>query len=181
MEESQIIQLAQEGNPIYKELLFVNNYDMVFSYLIKLTLDRPLAEDLCQETMVKGLMNLHKFKGESKFSTWLITIATNLFRNHYKKNKNRQEKEHLINIDLDFFSHDFDHNLFTRDLLREVLAYLRTLKPNQSLPFILKHYHGYDMKTIAKIMKCPLGTVKSRIHQTIGKVKEQFKEVEYEL
>lgn len=176
MEERQLVYLAQQGNKAYLEELLSVNYDKVYYYLLKLTLNKNITEDLCQETMVKAIVNLKKFKGNSKFSTWLITIATNLFKNTYKKNKRSITMSHE-DLELLFEpTEDFSDQLVERDMVKNILLYLKDFKPSQSTPFILKHYYGYDLKTISQIMSCPIGTTKSRIHQTITKLQSKFKE-----
>lgn len=176
MEEKRLIYLAKQGHKNYLEILLIDNYDFVYHYLLKLTLNKSLSEDLCQETMIKAIVHLKKFKEKSKFSTWLISIASNMYRNHYKRNK-KLKKITLDQLDiLPYEVIDFDKELFQKEMYEKVLAYLKGLKPSQSQPFILKYYYGYDLKTISEIMSCPLGTVKSRIYQTTDRLKLEFKE-----
>lgn len=61
-------------------------------YLIKITLHPQLAEDIAQDTMVKCIEKISLYNGSSKFSSWLITIATNLFIDQTRKQKREQNK-----------------------------------------------------------------------------------------
>lgn len=67
---------------IYKEYFFV-----VYKYLLCLTHDFELAEELTQDTFEKAIMKINTFKGESKISTWLISIAKNLYFNELKRSR----------------------------------------------------------------------------------------------
>lgn len=67
---------------IYKEYFFV-----VYKYLLCLTHDSELAEELTQDTFEKAIMKINTFKGESKISTWLISIAKNLYFNELKRSR----------------------------------------------------------------------------------------------
>ena len=67
---------------------FVDNYkDMVFTLALKMTKSREEAEEVSQDTFIKAYKNLSKFKGDSKFSTWLYRIAYHTTLDRLKKNK----------------------------------------------------------------------------------------------
>ena len=67
----------------------VDNYkNMVFSLAFKMTKSREEAEEVSQDTFIKAYKNLCKFKGDSKFSTWLYRIAYHTSLDTIKKNKN---------------------------------------------------------------------------------------------
>lgn len=67
----------------------VDNYkNMVFSLAFKMTKNREEAEEISQDTFIKAYKNLKKFKGDSKFSTWLYRIAYHTSLDNIKKNKN---------------------------------------------------------------------------------------------
>ena len=59
----------------------------VYKYLLCLTHDKDISEELTQETFYKAILNVHKFKGECKISVWLCQIAKNLYFNTSKKRK----------------------------------------------------------------------------------------------
>lgn len=69
------------------EEIYKDNFDIVFKYLVCLTHDENTSEELTQETFYRALKNIHKFKGESKLSTWLCQIAKNLWYDETKKQK----------------------------------------------------------------------------------------------
>ena len=69
------------------EEMYKDNFDTVYKYLVCLTHDINTSEELTQETFYKALKNIHRFKGESKLSTWLCQIAKNLWYDELKKKK----------------------------------------------------------------------------------------------
>ena len=69
------------------EEMYKDNFDTVYKYLVCLTHDTNTSEELTQETFYKALKNIHRFKGESKLSTWLCQIAKNLWYDELKKKK----------------------------------------------------------------------------------------------
>ena len=77
----------------------VDNYkNMVFSLAFKMTKNREEAEEISQDTFVKAFKNLHKFKGDSKFSTWLYRIAYHACLDAIKKNKNHNNSVEINEI-----------------------------------------------------------------------------------
>lgn len=58
---------------------------MVYKYLISITRNEDLAEELTQETFCQAIKSIHRFDGKSKVSTWLCGIAKNLFLTHLRK------------------------------------------------------------------------------------------------
>ena len=77
----------------------VDNYkNMVFSLAFKMTKNREEAEEISQDTFIKAFKNLHKFKGDSKFSTWLYRIAYHACLDAIKKNKNHNNSVEINEI-----------------------------------------------------------------------------------
>ncbi|MDI7743790.1 RNA polymerase sigma factor [Lysinibacillus fusiformis] len=67
--------------------LYVNHEKQIFKYLLYLTGDKFIAEELTQETFYQAFKSIHRFKGKCKISTWLFQIAKHTFYSHLKKNK----------------------------------------------------------------------------------------------
>jgi RNA polymerase sigma-70 factor (ECF subfamily) len=66
--------------------------NMVFSLAFKMTKNREEAEEISQDTFIKAYKNIHKFKGDSKFSTWLYRIAYHACLDAIKKNHNNSSE-----------------------------------------------------------------------------------------
>jgi RNA polymerase sigma-70 factor (ECF subfamily) len=70
--------------------------NLVFSLALKMLKNREEAEEVSQDTFLKVFKSLDKFKGESKFSTWIYKVAYNTCLDRLKKNKREQ---HVVPID----------------------------------------------------------------------------------
>jgi RNA polymerase sigma-70 factor (ECF subfamily) len=171
--EEHLIEEARGGNRHSLAKLLYENYEMVFRYLIKFTLNKSMAEDLVQETMVRAIEKFEMFDpSRAKFSTWLIAIAQNIYLDGIRKRK--REKKH-INDDLqleDLYDLQEDHD---EDWDR-VLDSLSRLSEESRIPLVMKHYHGYSLEEIARLMSIPLGTVKSRIHNAIKVIRKELEQ-----
>lgn len=67
--------------------IYTEYFDMVYKYLLCLTHNSDLAEELAQETFYKAIVKINTFKGNSKISTWLCKIAQNLYYDEMRKHK----------------------------------------------------------------------------------------------
>lgn len=68
-------------------------YKFLFGYVYSLCKNKELSEDIVQDTFVKAMNNIHKFKGECKVETWLCGIARNLYFSHIRKKDNQNVSE----------------------------------------------------------------------------------------
>ena len=172
--EDKLIELAKEGNKIALEKLLQDNYSILKGYLLKMTLNEPLADDITQETMLKAILNIEKFEPKAKFSTWLITIATNIYRDYLRKNKRIVFDSEAVNNKESKSVEDTIIDKIEWDRLKNILS---ELPESKRMVFILKHYYGYSYDEISEIMGCPVGTVRSRLHYCIEKIRPQMKGV----
>lgn len=175
MEEHELVIQAQNGNREALARLLHNNYEIVFRYLIKFTLDRITAEDITQDTMLRAIEKFDLYNSEkSKFSTWLITIAQNIYLDQLRKNKSQKKyvEEGDIVERLIEKTDSYD------DSWNRILCALSRLNEEARYPIILKHYYGYSYEEIAKKMKILTGTVKSRIHNGLKILKKELEEYE---
>jgi RNA polymerase sigma-70 factor (ECF subfamily) len=167
--EAELLGLAKSGDKSALKNLLEANYNVVYGYLLKLTMNEDFTRDLTQETMTRAIVNIKKFKGESKFSTWLISIASNLFKDVVKKKgQNHEDIDEIVNLDA---GKDVEKAVLTRERLMSLKKALASIPTEMRQAFILKHYYNYSYEEIAGILHCPIGTVRSRIHYSIKKLK----------
>ena len=171
MEEKKWIKQAKKGNHEAFALLFREHYPFLVKYLIKVTMNRDLAEELAQDTMAKCVEKIHQYNGKSKFSSWLITIATNRYIDLQRKSKREKdwqmEEMNGRKLKWEMESRNEEWN--------DVLAVLGRLSDEVRLPIILKHYYGYSYEEIGQMTELPPGTVKSRVHHGITKMRKELK------
>lgn len=163
---------AQRGDQTALARLLQENYLSVKKYLITVTHDRALAEDLTQETMIRAIQRIGQFSGKSKFSTWLISIATNLFMDSLR----RQKREQRYQEENAFF--DRPAPLGPEPEWMEVMDRLHALPRDVAMPLVLKHYYGYTYEEIGEMMGIPEGTVKSRIFNAVRVLRKGLSEHE---
>jgi RNA polymerase sigma-70 factor (ECF subfamily) len=128
------------------------------------------AEDLAQETMAKSLEKIHLFNGKSKFSTWLISISTNLFIDHHRKRK-RENAWREQETDTRKLMWQMD---IRNDEWSDALSALSRLSNEMRAAIILKHYYGYSYDEIGEMLRVSPGTVKSRVHNGLAAVRKEL-------
>ncbi len=171
MLDKELVEKARSGNRWAMEQLLSVNYHIVYGYLLKLSMDEDTAKDATQEVMVKAISHIRSFKGDSKFSTWLISIASNTYKDSLKKNRAIPTEMEELNM---VSPQDTEETAIQRENIRKLKESLLELPENQRKVFILKHYYNYSYEEIAKILKCPLGTVRSKLHYCILKLKTKM-------
>lgn len=163
MEEIDLIAEAQTGNKSALNTLILNNYSILKGYVIKLTGNLDDASDVINETVVKVSLNIKKYKPTGKFSTWMIAIATNIYKDTLRKNKRFVPLEDYDEVSPTML----EESVLTKIKYDEVLKMLKELPYEKRTVFILKHYYNYKYEEIASILNCPIGTVRSRLHNCI--------------
>lgn len=171
MDEEILVLKAKKGDKKALEKLFQDNYSVVYGYMLKLILDENIAKDFTQEAMLKAILNIKKFKGKSKFSTWLITIATNAYKDNIKKIKGRE-----VNIEsiATTSNENLEETIIIKETFQNIKRILLDIPESKRMVFILKHYYDYSYEEISKIVDCPIGTVRSRLHYCIKKIKNEL-------
>lgn len=171
MDEIALIHKAQKGDQVALATLLQQNYSFVKRYALKITLKPSLADDLTQETITKAIEKIHLFKGQSKFSTWLLSIASNLYIDICRKHKKEQlfadPETSLHQLKWQFAHHHLEW--------LDVLEGLEQLTEAYRLPLILKHYYSYSYQEIGEMLGIPEGTVKSRVHHALGQLRKELK------
>lgn len=172
MNELDLIEKAKKGNKSALNELICYNLPIVKGYIIKMTANPDISQDILQETLLKGVLNISKFKPKAKFSTYLITIATNVYRDFLRKNKNIMSIE---NLEHEIVCDSYEESSLSKFEYSEIIKILLSISYEKRAAFILKHYYGYKYEDIAKILKCPVGTIRSRIHNCIAEIISEMK------
>jgi RNA polymerase sigma-70 factor (ECF subfamily) len=172
LEESDLVQRAKRGDIAAYDDLVRRYQERIYATVYHMTANHEDANDLAQETFIKGYQALKSFKGDSSFYTWVYRIAVNKTINFLKQRKNRT----YLNLnDLDFNAeHDPDlvalisdktprRDASLSELQEKLNAAMLKLSPVHRLVVTLHDVQGLSHDEIGKIMDCNIGTVRSRL------------------
>ncbi|AZT90044.1 RNA polymerase sigma factor SigY [Caldicellulosiruptor changbaiensis] len=163
MDEKRLIDEAKKGNKEALCKLIENNLNILSGFVIKMTADYHLAQDVVQETLLKAIINIDKFSPDVKFSTWLIKISINVYKSFLRKNK----RYTYLDGSYKDYMQDAEHAAISNSEYKDICKAILSLDYKFRAVFVLKHFYGYKYKEIAKILNCPIGTVRSRLHFAI--------------
>lgn len=130
------------------EKLFDDKQDLVFKYLIKLTGNAALAEELTQETFFRAYMNYTSLRNKEKASVWLCQIAKNTYYawyNEHKKLHSLETTESISNPD------NMEDSFVKKELSKKALACLHELEEPYKEVFMLSVFGGFSLKDISGI------------------------------
>jgi RNA polymerase sigma-70 factor, ECF subfamily len=175
--DQQVVQLARDGSErAYREL--IGRYQRpVFSLIYRLVRDREKAEDLAQDTFIKVLNNIDRYRPEFKFSSWIFKIAHNtsldLLRKKEPETLSIDGSPHArtaadveaSTITPESADENPEQYTLNRELGVEIEGALGTLRAEYRTAIVLCHIEGRPYEEIAEIMDVPLGTVKTYIHR----------------
>ena len=174
LDDKALITKVMAGNDDAFTELFQRHYSFLFKYLLKLTLNEEISRDLAQETMIKCYTNLSSFKGQGKFSTWMISIASRIYMDSMRKKQRETKKitkiRQQLSRQLSWNSHY--HGLEWSDSFTD----FNQLEADVRIPILLRHYYGYTYEEIGTMLGIKTGTVKSRVHTGINKLKKEWKD-----
>lgn len=151
--------------------------DALFGAAMRMTRNRSDAEDLVQETMLRGYRGYSNFREGSNLRAWLFRILTNTYINTYRAKQRRPEESDLGEVeDLFLYRRLGGAEAFARgrsaeeqlmDLFTdsEVTSAIENLPDNFRVPVLLADVEGFSYKEIAEMLDIPIGTVMSRLHR----------------
>lgn len=156
--------LADDDRHAFAELVR-RHETMLCGFLTRLTNDACLADDLAQEAFVEAYRNLSKFSGKSTFSTWLLGVGYNRFRQHKRRNTLPETTTDLPDVE------DEGADSASRGTESDVLAAIAKLGEDQRAAIELCYVQGLSHEEAAKVLNCPLGTLKTNILRAKEKLK----------
>src|SRR4029077_11035819 len=158
-----LIRAAQRGDQDAFEQL-VRAYDQSVLRLAMNLLRAPEdARDVYQEAFLRVYKNIHSFRFDCSFYTWLYRIVTNICLDHLRKRKIRKEEpaqvetsdgpiDRTYGIEEDRAAGDPERSLWNRQLGSRIYAALEELTPRERMVFELRHYQGMRLRAIGEIL-----------------------------
>jgi RNA polymerase sigma-70 factor (ECF subfamily) len=172
--EEDLIERIRADDPRAFKELFDSNVTLVHNVCFRMLGSRQDAEDVTQEVFLEAYKSLHRFRFESKLSTWLYRIAVNRSLNHQRKRK----LERWLSLDFevgeggaegsafaDTAVNEPDSLLEKEDTERIVQNAIGKLSERQRIALLLHRYENLPYQEIAKIMGVSVASVESLLHR----------------
>jgi len=151
----------------------------IYHLIYRFCPDHDTADELAQETFVKAYENLHTFREEYRFGSWISAIASNLAIN-YLKHQKRQVSMQDYPIDEIVEDTNPSRNpssaLSDKELREKLKKEVDNLPPEYKAAFVLRMYEDLSYDEIAKRLKIEVGTVMSRLFRARSRLKKALQE-----
>jgi RNA polymerase sigma-70 factor, ECF subfamily len=163
LDEAGLIRAVQRGDQDAFEQL-VRAYDQSVLRLAMNLLRSPEdARDVYQEAFLRVYRNIHSFRFDCSFHTWLYRIVTNICLDFLRKRKVRKEEATVVETPegvldrMNEFEEEAPHadperNLLNRQLGERIEGALRELTPRERMVFELRHYQGLRLRNIGEVL-----------------------------
>ena len=136
-------------------------------FALMLTGDRALSEDLVQEAFIRVAAKLEGLRDQSAFSAYLTRAVANLAKSHFRHQE--VANRHVRTIDVSTLVED-PVDVVTQDAL---LVALRRLPMQQRAALVLRYYDDCSQEEIARVLDCPVGTVKSALSRGLARLRRE--------
>jgi RNA polymerase sigma-70 factor, ECF subfamily len=154
----------------------------IFRFLLASTRDLDLAETLTQECFLKAHRNWSNFRGESSAVTWLMRIAINLQKDHWRNRRMqfwRQTRTNAVDLDeasdwLPSAESSQEPKLLARERVSQVWQAVRGLSERQRTVFLLRYVEELELSEIAHTTGLSEGTVKAHLSRALGRVRAEL-------
>jgi RNA polymerase sigma-70 factor (ECF subfamily) len=179
-EEAQIAHGLRRRDPDLLDGLIEQYQHRLLRYLLHLTGNRAVAEDLFQETWLRVLEKGHLYDGRNRFVTWLMSIAHNVAIDHLRKRSPASldemkdpedgtpfEPEAVGPSPFDLAEASQQHEMF-KAALEQVPAVFREV-------LVLRFQEQMKLEEIAQLVQIPLSTVKTRIYRGVQALRPALK------
>ncbi len=178
--DHRLVKRVLNGDKKSFDLLVLKYQQRVSAVLGRYNLSREEVMDITQETFIKAYRSMEKFRGDSKFYTWLYRIAINTAKNHLISKSRRPP-----DIDIDVYeitsllkSTNGPESEFEGERLSEVVeTAISKLPQDLKSAIIMREYEGMSYEDISAIMECPVGTVRSRIFRARESIDKEVKNI----
>jgi len=172
-EERKLISLCQEGDKIAFERLYHHYCKDVFTMAIRMVNSEDIAEEVTQEVFISVFKDIRKFQFQSAFTTWLYSIVYRRAADQFRKI--RKYKDNTVS----FVQNDENSNFFEirdkgatpgeiaveKERIRYIGKAIASLSPKQRAIMVLRYNNNLSYEEIALVLKCRIGTVKSRLNR----------------
>jgi len=173
-DDRQLFELWLNGDSGGFSALYGRYKNRVFGFLLRMTGDRDVAEDLLQETFLAAMRNAGQFDRTRSFLSWLFGIAHKRAIDYFRHAK--VEAEHADEA-VDSVGSRIgapDDIVSDRDLRVRISRAVQTLEPQQREVFMLRELGGVPFKEISEIMGCPLNTALGRMRLALKNIRKEL-------
>lgn len=181
--DEDLIERFQQGDTNAYELIVKRYKDQLLNFVFRFLANEEEAQDVVQETFLRVYRNRFAYTRVAKFSTWIYTIAGNLARTELRRRKRRRlfsiSDMGLEDRDYEISDEGFNPETHVDSALQEEIIQreISKLSPKFREVIILRDVQELSYEEISKIIRVPIGTVKSRVNRARLRLQNRLKNI----
>lgn len=182
--DAELIEESKRGSTSAFEGLFNRYQKRVYNLVYRMVGNEQDAADLTQEVFVRVYNSLHTLRTDQALAGWLRTVAVNITRDHFRKSMRTVKADSLdskiefddgeVEREVEDWSGNPERIFDRKDVQEAVHRALNSLSDDHRTVVALHHIEGMDVKDIAKALKVPAGTIKSRLARAREELKRKL-------
>jgi RNA polymerase sigma factor (sigma-70 family) len=174
--DRELMLAVREGAVAQLGILFERHHTQLFNFLLRMTGSRSISEDLVQEVFVRLLKYRHTYRGESEFTTWMFSIARNAridyLRRSPRDTSSVEDEAHetasAVPSSAELMIRDEESRLLWQAVSR--------LPEDKREILLLRGVHEMKFEEIAKMLNCPVNTIKGRAFRAIRELRAMVRQ-----
>ncbi len=156
------------------ERIYQMYFDSVFIYVLKLTQNQHMAEEITSETFFKAMNAIDKFKGNCEINSWLCQIAKNTYYSYLRRNKMIDYSSHIEQVDKSLGG--IEEDITAKDSAMRIYELLHVLEEPYKEVFMLRVFSELSFKEIAKVFRKSDNWACVTFHRAKKKIQAEMEE-----
>jgi len=167
-----LVQEARNGHAEAMDLLVVRHHASVYRTSVAILGDADLADDAAQETFIRAIKALDRYRGDAAFRTWLLAIAANVARGFLRRGRSRREAPLEAAPEPGEEDPDVVHRIAVAERAEGVREKLDLLPEKQRLAVSLRIFEGLSFREVGELIDSSEGAARVNYHHGIRRLRE---------
>ncbi|MBQ3249682.1 MAG: RNA polymerase sigma-70 factor [Bacteroidales bacterium] len=173
MDESRLIELIREGDPLSFEILFQKYYVRFYNFVLNLTKNPQTAEDIVQNVFMKIWINRKNLRPDQSIHNYIYVLSKHEVLNHLRDRKVYTQVERLVMAEQPYEAVT-DQNMDLKELDDRIRKFIAAMPEQRRKVFLLSRYRGMGNKAIAELMGLSVRTVDRHINLALTSLRKEF-------
>ena len=173
MEDSRLIELLREGDPLSFEILFQKYYARFYNFVFNLTKNSQAAEDIIQNVFMKTWINRASLRPDQSIHNYIYVLSKREMLNHIRDRKAYVQVERLVMAEQPS-EEVTDQSMALKELDERIRRFIADMPEQRRKVFLLSRYRGLTNKEIAEMMGLSVRTVDRHINLALTSLKKEF-------
>lgn len=184
LSDKELIGKYIRGDHNSFEILIQRHQNRIYAYILMITKNRELADDLFQDTFIKVIKTIKagSYNEEGKFLQWVMRIAHNLIIDHFRKSNripvidNRKNENFNIFDTINVMDKSVEEQMITDQIHKDVRKLIELLPDEQREVLYMRHYAEMSFKDIADVTNVSINTALGRMRYALINLRKLIEE-----